>query len=423
MKVLWFTNIPLPGHTGTEVAAFCTSGGWIVMLLGELCKHADIEIGVVTASPVRKEVRHNVQGVDFIVIPCQKNDGIFSNTHVLRRCAEIVHEWQPDLVHIHGTERLYGLLSARKMIDTPTVISIQGLLGPYSEWYHYFGTSTLCDVIRMHRWVEPIVLRGPLWGLRKYRQGAKVEKEIIQGNINFMGRTLWDRAHVIALNPQAAYYTVGELLRQPFWDSHWCLEKCQRHRILFTNAGHPRKGPGILLDVIPLLKQKYPDIQVAIAGSVSLRSGYGRYIRRRICELGGSAIELGQLTAQQLANEMLASHVFVSPSFIDNSPNAVCEAQLIGMPVVSTYTGGVPSLIEEGRTGLFFPSGDVPMLATRLQELFEGDELVMRLSVQARHVACDRHDPQAVVHQVLAVYEHVLNLARGKSLVPVKLSV
>jgi len=69
-------------------------------------------------------------------------------------------------------------------------------------------------------------------------------------------------------------------------------------------------------------------------------------------------LKLGALNAQQMTEELAMSHVFVSPSFIDNSPNAVSEAQLIGMPVISTYTGGVPSLIEEGQTGLFFQTGD-----------------------------------------------------------------
>lgn len=86
--------------------------------------------------------------------------------------------------------------SARGMIETPTVISIQGLLGPYSEWYHYFGNRALNDIFRMRRWVEPIVLQGSLRGLRRYKQAAKLEKEIIRGNSHFMGRTLWGRAHV-----------------------------------------------------------------------------------------------------------------------------------------------------------------------------------------------------------------------------------
>ena len=221
-------------------------------------------------------MKHSVQRADFFVVPCSRGSGKFAQARALRRCAAIVREWQPDLVHIHGMERFYGLLTARKLIQTPTVISIQGLLSSYSEWYHYFGNKTVGDIVQMHRWMEPFVLRGPLWGLHKYRQSAATEREIIHGNFNFLGRTLWDRAHVMAINPLSTYYTVGEVLRQPFWDSQWELKKCRRHRVIFTHAGHPRKGTEVLLDVIPLLKPDYPDIQVCIAGNISHRSGAGR---------------------------------------------------------------------------------------------------------------------------------------------------
>jgi glycosyltransferase involved in cell wall biosynthesis len=81
------------------------------------------------------------------------------------------------------------------------------------------------------------------------------------------------------------------------------------------------------------------------------------------------------------------------------------------MPVISTYTGGVPSLIEDGRTGLFVPTGDAPMLAARLRDVFDDDSLAVRLGSQAHEVAVRRHDPHEIVHEILAAYECVL----GKS--------
>jgi glycosyltransferase involved in cell wall biosynthesis len=78
------------------------------------------------------------------------------------------------------------------------------------------------------------------------------------------------------------------------------------------------------------------------------------------------------------------------------------------MPVISTYTGGVPSLIEDGRTGLFVPTGDAPMLAARLREVFEDDALALRLSIYAREAARKRHDPDSVVQEILTVYQKIL---------------
>ena len=49
-----------------------------------------------------------------------------------------------------------------------------------------------------------------------------------------------------------------------------------------------------------------------------------------------------------------------------------------GMPVISTYTGGVPSLIEDKQTGIFFPTGDTPMLAAKIHDIFDNDNFEIK---------------------------------------------
>ncbi|MFZ0930335.1 MAG: glycosyltransferase family 4 protein [Syntrophobacteraceae bacterium] len=376
-------------------------------LLSRMVSDTDHAFACVTFGKVREVQASHDDRIDCFLVPGDLAGRSLDGT--LRLSCDLVNQWKPDLIHVHGTEGVFGLLTARNMVTCPTVVSLQGLLGPYSNWYRYFGNSSFMDIVRMHRWLEIAAGRG-LW--RKFlvtRKIAKREREIIAGNRFFMGRTSWDRAYIRAMNPSAQYFHGGELLREAFWRDRWSMRRAQRHRIIFTNGGgYPRKGTETLLEAVKLLKPHFPEIQVGIAGGISPRSGYGRYVRRRIAELGNVATELGPLTAEEMVKEMVNSHVFVSPSYIDNSPNAVCEAQLLGMPVVSTYTGGLPSLIDEGRTGLFVPTGDGPMLAARLRELFEDDSLAVRLGRQAYEVAVRRHDPDAIVHEVVAAYEQII---------------
>ena len=403
MRILHFQNTQLSIYqirSGGQTMN--TNGSWMAALLGRMLQVTDFKFACAAFGKVRSIQTSRDDRVECFIIP-RKGD-----ERGLKLCRDLVNEWHPNLIHIHGTEGAYGLLTARSMVKCPTVISLQGLMGPYSEWYRYFGNSSLRDIIRMHRWMEIPALRGQWMGFIKYRKQATREREIIQGNRFFMGRTAWDRAYLKSLNPSAHYFFEGRLLREAFWQKRWELERAQRHRIIFTNAGHPRKGTEVLLGALRLLKHDYPNIQVCIAGAISRRSGYGRYLRRWMVEFGDAVIELGALNAEEMAEELTKSHVFVSPSFIDNSPNAVSEAQLLGMPVVSTYTGGLPSLIEEGQTGLFFSTGDVPMLASRLREIFEDDSLAVRLAMQAHFVASQRHDPDAVVKQCLHAYEYVM---------------
>lgn len=405
MRILHFKNSPI----GVEQIVSCgrgmnTSGAWVAVLLGELLQRTEHEFALLSFGNTKQVEVARGDRITCFTVP--QDRGL--SRHGLEACREIVTQWKPDLLHFHGTERAYGLLTATRMVRCPAVVSIQGLLGPYSEWYHYFGNRSLLDVLHMHRWLEIAGLRGPLWGYRDLKKSARRERQIIRGNGFFLGRTLWDKAWVLAENPAAVYYHGGELLRPAFWHKTWNLPQVQRHRVIFTNAGQPRKGAEVLLEAARLLKDQVPDLQVCMAGTISRRSGFGRYLRRRMQEFGTTVVELGPLSADQMADELLRSHVFVSPSFIENSPNAVCEAQLMGMPVLSTYTGGVPSLIEEGRTGLFFPTGDAPVLAALLRQLFADDTLAQRLGTQAREVARKRHDPETVVREIVSCYEDVV---------------
>lgn len=409
MRIFHFTNIPLDidqiRSAGKDVHG---GGGWMSALLGRLLQDTDFEFACATFGKVKHVVSSQTDRITGFVIPEKGKE------NALKLCRDLVNGWKPDLIHIHGTENAYGLLSARNMISFPTIISLQGLLGPCSEWYRYFGNRTLIDILQIHRWLEFPALRGHWIGYLRINQMAKREMEIIRGNRFFMGRTAWDRAYVGALNPSANYFLENRILREDFWKKKWELNEVKRHRIIFTNPGHPRKGTETLLDAVEILRPFFPDIKVCFAGNIRRRSGYGRYISKRIALMEGVAVELGALNAMQMTEELIKSHVFVSPSFIDNSPNAVAEAQLVGMPVVSTYTGGVPSMIEEGKTGLFFPTGDAPMLAARLREIFDNDALAVCLGKNSHHVAAKRHDPDAVVQQVLSAYDAVFKYSMSK---------
>ncbi len=378
-------------------------------LLDYLNGNSDYQMAVVTAAPVKQIVHSKENGIDFFLTPSGKNNNKRNMIKALNTCASIISNWNPDLIHIHGTERFYGLLSARNIVDIPTVISVQGLLGPYSEWYHFFGNKPLIEIVRMHRIIEPLVLRGPLWNYWNYIKAARLEKEIIRGNTYFLGRTSWDKSHVLGMNPEARYYHVGETLRSPFWNNRWRIDKCKKFRIIFTNAGHPRKGADILFEAALYLRKDFPDIEVCIAGPISKKNGYGRYLRKKMACLGSIVKELGMLTAEEMTSELMQSHVFVSPSFIDNSPNAVCEAQLMGMPVVSSYTGGVPSLIDEGNTGLFFPTGDPEVLSSRIRDIFLDDQLAQSLGKRANAVARKRHANEIVFDQLKNAYTDIIN--------------
>jgi glycosyltransferase involved in cell wall biosynthesis len=116
---------------------------------------------------------------------------------------------------------------------------------------------------------------------------------------------------------------------------------------------------------------------------------------------------LGQIPAASLAGELANADAFVHPSHIDNSPNSVCEAMLVGTPVVSTNVGGIPSLLVDKHEGLLVQDGDPCAMAGAVIELLDSPNLALRLSQNARLRAQERHDPDAVLKTLQDVYSQI----------------
>jgi glycosyltransferase involved in cell wall biosynthesis len=410
MRVLWFTNDPLPTVHHRKGRGISGSGYWILSLLENLRRTSDLELEVATVYPGVPDDQFEEDVVKYFVMGQPRRPYIFFRCRKrdLDRCVELVRERDPDIVHIHGTERFFGLMAARKLISTPCVISLQGLLGAYLPTF--FGALSPGDLWRSHRLLELATMRG-LFGLhRGFVRGAHQEREVLIGAESFMGRTEWDRAHVKAANPRANYYHVGEVLRQTFREHWWDIDQCERHTVIFTNAGEPRRGTEVLLRAMLTVRRKFPDAKVRLAGQIGTRRGYDRFLRQMIAESGLSeTVELlGYLDGSAMARELCRAHVFAISSYIENSPNSLCEAMQVGLPCVATYTGGIPSLVEHGRTGLLFPTGDAPLLADMIMRIFRDDDLACRLGRAARAEASERHAPQRVVSQLLNAYNHVI---------------
>jgi glycosyltransferase involved in cell wall biosynthesis len=109
-----------------------------------------------------------------------------------------------------------------------------------------------------------------------------------------------------------------------------------------------------------------------------------------------------------LVGEMLGADLFVHSSHIDNSPNSVCEAMLMGMPVIASYAGGTPSLITDKKEGLLVQDGDPYALAGAILELARDKDYAYTLGCNARIRAMQRNDPSRIVNDVMRIYSSVL---------------
>ena len=117
----------------------------------------------------------------------------------------------------------------------------------------------------------------------------------------------------------------------------------------------------------------------------------------------------GVATKDELVRELMDADCYVHSSYIDNSPNSLCEAQLMGVPVLATFVGGIPTLVKDGETGLLFPANDPYTLASLISDVVSDRTLAMELSHKGRAQALDRHNPEKIGETLLNIYKQIID--------------
>lgn len=399
MRVLWTVNIPFPPVVKKYNLDSVHYGGWLTSL-ADVLKNNYLRLGILWAyTEVQKLEKFNEENVNYYILPSRKPP-IISRVHSfeeqIRWCIKVIDDFQPDVIAINGTEYFYGLVSNQTNI--PIIVDLQGIVNEIKKYY--FGRLKLHEIIRY-----PWIIKD-YW---RFCQRCIIEREIFRRNKIFSGRTLWDESVLREYTTDFIYNHVERVLRPQFYKSQWDISKIQRYVIYSTSKMTTYKGVDILLKALRIIKINIPGIQLKLAGNLP-NHRFGCYLHTLIRKFGlnENVSFLGQLNANEVAKELCRSHIYVLPSFIENSPNSLAEAQIIGVPCVAAYTGGVPSYVEEGKTGLLFPRGDHAVLAKRVLEIIENDDLAINLSRQARKTAQKRHDPQKIANNCINIYKSIV---------------
>ena len=413
MKVLWITNILFPEAEQllTGNGELKASGGWMLGAADALLLRSDIKLTVATVSTkVKSLTRLDGNRITYYVLPMGRGNQRI-NPEYESLWKQVNSEVRPDIVHIHGTEFSHGHAYMRACgSDNVVVVSIQGMISSIYKYYYYgmskfdiFRNLTLRDIVKGSIFSEK----------RRFKKRSEYEIEMLRMAHHVIGRTSWDMAHVWTINPEAEYHFCNETLRPEFYDgSMWSYEKCDKHTIFLSQAGYPIKGLHQLLKAMPLILSHYPDTTIRVAGGDITKcdsfkdwlhfSGYGRYIKSLIhrLHLTGKVRFIGNKNAEEMKREYLASNVFVCPSTIENSPNSLGEAQILGVPCVASYVGGIPDMMKGNEENLY-RFEEVEMLAEKVCRIFDVKGQLMNMSSMAyiRHNQKNNSDTLFTIYQ------------------------
>ena len=136
---------------------------------------------------------------------------------------------------------------------------------------------------------------------------------------------------------------------------------------------------------------------------------YYWYIRKLVkkYKLTDNITFMGVLNEQEMCEAFLNAHVFVLPSVIENSPNTLSEAGVLGVPTVASYIAGVPDLVEDGVNGFLYSYDEYYIMADRIIQIFENDDLALSLSSNLREKARRMYDADKNTDLVYQAYKDI----------------
>ena len=413
MKVLWFTNTP--SLAAKELGFKGLTGGWIESLEKRIRNQQQLDLAVAFywSSDILKKIA-NDSGA-YYLIPKNNNRVI----NIFRRIGhkiepetdmkyflQIIEDFKPDLIHIFGTEGPFGLVA--KYTKIPVVIHIQGNITVcLHKWYS--GISKI-DVLKNTDIIDLILAKNYLNIYETQKKVSAREKMIFDNCKNFMGRTEWDKRLVLCFSNNANYYHCDEILRDEFYGVKWKPPDNNEKLIIITTIrNNIYKGLENVFETSKILSSKI-NFEIQIVGTNN-NDKIVRLIEKKYKgKLSNCGIVLlGHKTTKEMIELLLNADVFIHPSHIDNSPNSVCEAMLLGMPIISTYAGGIPSLLENRKDGLLVQDGDPFALAGAIIELSQNKLLAVKLGINARIRAIERHNPEKIADEVIGIYRSLLN--------------
>lgn len=410
MKLLWLCNI-LPGEVKEKVTGKPGSGLWMDHVLSDLRKQENISVRIL--SPYSQTIQGTLdESCSYATFQSKLPYEYLSEQEKLFR--EELRSYRPDVIHIWGTEYAHTLamMNAAKHEGflEHTVVSIQGLCSVYAGHYAEgvpYGVvhgATFRDIIRR----DNIPMQQKKFALR----GA-LEIQALQKVHHVIGRTAWDKACTEQINPNAVYHFCNETLRQTFYYQSWEYAACKKHSIFASSCVYPVKGFHYLVEALAEIVKQYPDASIAVPGNNFLKTSalrqnsYHKHLAKLVRQYGleDRIHFLGSLSADGMKQAYLEANVFAMPSTIENSPNSLGEAMLLGVPCVAADVGGVTTMMAHEKEGFVYQSTAPYMLAHYICRIFAMQDAAEALGQSARAHAAKTHDPEKNLQDLLAIYQ------------------
>ena len=294
----------------------------------------------------------------------------------IRAIRKKLGEIQPDIVHGQGTERDCAISAV--FSGFPNVLTLHG------NMRHIAALNR--DRIFSYNWIA-----------------ARLESLVLPRTDGVVCITNYTREAVRGLAPRT--WVLPNAVDQSFFD--------------VQNVPEGNESPvGLCVGTICALKNQHAFIRaldhlaqakkfkVVFAGAPS-RDTYGAEFHRLVQERPWCE-HIGFLNREQLKRQLATAAFVALPTREDNCPMVVLEAMAAGVPVMASKVGGVPDLIEPGKTGLFCDPARPESFREGVEKLLADRPWSQQLAAAAKAEALRRFHPLVIARKHLDIYREVL---------------
>jgi glycosyltransferase involved in cell wall biosynthesis len=285
----------------------------------------------------------------------------------LRRATQLVRRLQPDA--FYASQQSYDIFMGRclsRLFAKPLLVHLHYTVGPW------LGRSTLKRIVRASR----VICVSEFIRDQALAAGVPPDRAL----------TLLNAADVTSFDVQRSRRAILEA---------FCLPS-QARIIIAAGRIDPSKGHQALLEAFQLLGVRVPEARLVVCGASTTRDGYEQQVRARADQLRVSDRVTFAGSRPDLPALFAGADVMCLPT--ENEPFGLVflEAMAAGLPTVAYRSGGVPEIIQHGKTGFLLEVGDVPGMARRLQELLENPELAERMGAAGKQRATCDFEPRHI---------------------------
>ncbi len=411
MRVLWISS---SGGNYKSKSLYDTAN-WVGALQKALLDRSDVELAITFPHPSDSEpivdgrvtyypvIRKTGRGKFGQLLFRYFGDARKEEDRVIAGMLKAISQFKPDVVHIWGIENFYSRI-LRDIENVPVVVHIQGFASAIVEAYLPQG-FTVEDIKKSQSFRNQLLKAGHYQVYKDFLKRVENEKKVAPYVKNWMGRTEWDRTQAISLSPTAQYYHCDEMLNDTFIGAQWHYHFDKDTLILqssITNNWY--KGVDLVLLTAKMLVEMGHKVRWNIFG-MTRNADILTYISDHYnINPDKFGIDFkGYVKSEAIRDGLLQADVFVHLSHVENSSNAIAEAQMVGTPVVALNVGGNTTMLKEG-AGIIVET-KTPLDITNSILMFTEKSFAEQTSELERNLARKRHDRTTVLNNLLSIYE------------------